>query len=65
MLQSLSRTRTKITLPHLERVSPQTDLFEEPDDILADLGKAHSDVVAVDVTEGGVIPALSSRLVQD
>ena len=40
-------------------------LLEEPDDVLADLGQAHDDVVGVDVVERGVVAALAPRLVQD
>lgn len=43
----------------------KTDLLEEPDDVLADLGETHDDVVGVDVVERGVVAALPARLVQD
>lgn len=41
-----------------------TDLFEEPDDIIADLSQANDDVVDVDVIKRGMISAFSSSLVQ-
>lgn len=42
-----------------------TDLFEEPDDILADLSQANDDIVDVDVIKSGVISTFSSSLVQN
>ena len=42
----------------------QTDLLEEADDVLADLGEADDDIVGVDVVEGGVVPAFPPGLVQ-
>ncbi len=41
-----------------------TDLLEQADDVLADLGQADDDIVGVQVAEGGVVTALSPRLVQ-
>lgn len=41
-----------------------TDLLKQADDILTDLSQADYDVVGVDVAEGGVVAALSPRLVQ-
>ena len=41
-----------------------SDLLEQADDVLADLCKAEDDVVSVDVAEGGMVTALSPRLVQ-
>lgn len=41
-----------------------TDLLEQADDVLADLGQADDHVVGVEVAEGGVVPAFSPRLVQ-
>lgn len=41
-----------------------TDLLEEADDVLADLGEADDDIVGVDVVEGGVVPAFPPGLVQ-
>lgn len=45
-------------------VNGPTDLLEEADDVLADLGQAHDDIVGVDVAEGGMVSALSPRLAQ-
>lgn len=39
-------------------------LFEESDDILADLGEADDDIVHEDVIEGGVVSALPPGLMQ-
>lgn len=47
-----------------EVISYFTDLLKEADDVLADLGQTHDDVVGVDVAEGGVVSALAPRLVQ-
>lgn len=44
---------------------PSTHLFEESDDILADLGEADNDIVHEDVVEGGMVSALPPGLVQD
>lgn len=40
-------------------------LFEEANDILADLRQADDDVVDVDVVECGVVSAFSASLVQN
>ena len=42
-----------------------SDLFEQPDDILAHVCQADNDVVVVDVAEHGVVSALPPGLVQD
>lgn len=42
-----------------------TDLFEEPDDVLADLSQANNDIIHVDVVKCGMISAFSSSLVQN
>lgn len=42
-----------------------SDLFEKSDDILAYVRQPDNDVVVVDVAESGVVPALTSGLVQD
>lgn len=39
------------------------DLFEEPDDVLADLSQANDDIVDVNVVKCGVISTFSSSLV--
>lgn len=44
---------------------PNTHLFEESDDILADLGEANDDIVHEDVIEGGMVSALPPGLMQD
>lgn len=41
------------------------DLFEEPDDVLADLCQANDDIVDVDIVKCGMISAFSSSLVQN
>lgn len=48
----------------LARLHSGSDLFEEPDDILAHVRQADNDVVVVDVAERGVVPALPPRLLQ-
>lgn len=48
----------------LARLNSSSDLFEEPDDILAYVRQAHNDVVVVDVAERGVVSALPPRLLQ-
>lgn len=41
-----------------------TDLLEQSDDILADLGQTEDDIVGVDVAESGMVTTFSPRLVQ-
>lgn len=41
-----------------------TDLLEQADDVLADLGQTEDYIIGVDVTQGGVVTALTSGLVQ-
>ena len=40
-----------------------TDLLEQTDDILADLGQTDNNIVGVDLAQGGMVPALTPRLV--
>lgn len=48
----------------LARLNSSSDLFEEPDDILAHVRQADNDIVVVDVAERGVVSALPPRLLQ-
>lgn len=57
--------RHKDGTPFTHFLTASTDLLEEPDDVLGDLGQTNDDVVHVDVVEGGMVPALSACLIQD
>lgn len=48
----------------LARLNSSSDLFKEPDDILAHVCQPDNDVVVVDVAERGVVSALAPRLLQ-
>lgn len=49
------------------RVAPRLEiaiyLFKESSWVLADLDKSRNDIIQVDVTQGGVVPALPLHLV--
>lgn len=47
-----------------EVTSNLTDLLKQANDVLADLSQTHNDVVGVDVAEGGMVSALTPRLIQ-
>lgn len=57
-------TDKKVVVKKRGKDDSLTDFFEQAEDVLTDLGQTEDHIVGVEVAEGGMVTALSPRLVQ-